>query len=81
MINTEVRKNNNENNINLLRRFSRKVKSSGAINKAKEKRFNSRAKSKYVKKKEALTMIERRKNVEKLIKMGKMTEKKPQFSR
>jgi len=81
MINAEVKKNNTENNLSLLRRFSRKVVGSGAINKAKEKRYRQRTRSKYVKKKEALALIEKRKSVQKLIKLGKLPEKRGKFQK
>ena len=42
----EVKKNTNENNMNLVRRFTRKVQESGIIQKVKSKRYNERAESK-----------------------------------
>ena len=76
MINAEVKKNGSENNLSLLRRFSRKVVGSGAINKAKEKRYRKRLKSKFVKKKETLALIAKRAKINKLIKLGKLQERK-----
>lgn len=67
----EVKKNANENNTNLVRRFSRKVQESGIIQKVKGKRYNKRAESKVKTKQAALKKISRRKEYEKLFKLGK----------
>jgi ribosomal protein S21 len=42
----EVKKSANENNVNLVRRFTRKVQESGIIQKVKSKRYNQRSESK-----------------------------------
>lgn len=69
----EVKKNANESNMNLVRRFSRKVQESGIIQKVKSKRYNERTESKVKIKAATLKRIARRKNQEKLIKLGKAT--------
>jgi ribosomal protein S21 len=68
----EVKKNANESNMNLVRRFSRKVQESGIIQKVKSKRYNQRAESKVKVKAATLKRISRRKNHEKLVKLGKV---------
>lgn len=67
----EVKKNANENNTNLIRRFSRKVQESGVIQKVKSKRYNKREESKVKTKAAALKKIEKKKQREKLFKLGK----------
>ena len=67
----EVKKNANESNMNLVRRFSRKVQESGIIQKVKSKRYNERDLSKLKIKQATLKRIARRKNHEKLLKLGK----------
>jgi len=67
----EVKKNTNESNMNLIRRFTRKVQESGIIQKVKSKRYNERAESKVKIKIATLKRLARRKNQEKLIKLGK----------
>lgn len=67
----EVKKNTNENNMNLVRRFSRKVSESGIIQKVKSKRYNERAESKVKVKIATLKRINRKKVLEKLQKLGK----------
>jgi ribosomal protein S21 len=68
----EVKKNANESNMNLIRRFSRKVQETGIIQKVKGKRYNERALSKLKVKQGTLKKLARRKTREKLIKMGKV---------
>ncbi len=67
----EVKKNTNESNMNLVRRFSRRVQESGIIQKVKSKRYNERAESKVKVKIATLKRINRRKVLVKLQKMGK----------
>jgi ribosomal protein S21 len=69
----EVTKNTNESNMNLVRRFSRKVQESGIIQKVKSKRYNERDLSKLKTKQATLKRLIRRKNHEKLVKLGKVT--------
>ncbi len=68
----EVRKNPNENNGSLLRRFSRRIQESGIIRKVKGERYATRSESKLKVKKSALKRMERRREIEKLKKWGKM---------
>lgn len=70
----EVKKNANESNMNLIRRFSRKVQESGIIQKVKSKRYNERAESKIKIKAATLKRLNRKKNLEKLFKLGKATK-------
>jgi len=71
----EVRKNPNENNSSVLRRFSRRIQESGIIRKVKSARYNLRKESKLQIKKGALKRLERRKEIERLKKLGKMATK------
>ena len=71
----EVRKNPNENNSSVLRRFSRKIQESGIIRKVKGARYNLRKESKLKTKNSALKRMSRRLEIEKLKKLGKMVTK------
>jgi len=71
----EVRKNPNENNSSVLRRFSRKIQESGIIRKVKGSRYNLRKESKLKVKKNALKRMARRTEIERLRKLGKMPVK------
>ncbi len=68
----EISKNNNENNASILRRFSRKVQESGIIQKVKKNRYNERALSKLKVKQGTLKKLAKRKEIEKLRKLGKI---------
>ena len=68
----EVKKNPNENNSSILRRFSRRIQESGIIRNVKSNRYNIRKESKLKLKKGALKKLGRRKEIEKLKKLGKM---------
>ena len=71
----EVKKNPNENNSSVLRRFSRRIQESGIIRRVKGSRYNVRKESKLKVKKSALKRLERRAEIEKLRKLGKMASK------
>ena len=76
-INAEVNKNGSESSGSMLRRFSRKIQSSGIIIKARKIRYQSRPQSKYSIKKSALKLLKKRAEIAHLVKMGKMEEKQP----
>jgi len=75
MINIEVKKNANENNVNLIRRFSRRVQESGIIPRVKSLRYNERPMSKLSQKVMTVKRIAKRKETEKLRKLGKIAER------
>lgn len=68
----EVSKNGNENNASILRRFSRRIQESNIIQKVKGNRYNERKESKLKVKKATLKRLIRRKDTEKLRKLGKV---------
>ncbi len=68
----EVNKNGNENNASVLRRFSRRIQESNIIQKVKGSRYNKRKESKLKIKKSTLKHLERRRETEKLRKLGKI---------
>ncbi|MBK5215321.1 MAG: 30S ribosomal protein S21 [Candidatus Pacebacteria bacterium] len=70
----EVKKNANESNMNLVRRFTRKVQESGIIQKVKSKRYNKRADSKIKVKVATLKKLGRKKAFDKLYKLGKVSK-------
>ena len=70
--NVEVKKNSNENNMSLLRRFSRRIQESNMTRIVKAKRYSSRKTTKLGQKNMALKKITRRKEVARLQKLGKM---------
>ncbi len=76
MINVEVQKHNNENNASLMRRFSRKVQSSGVVKRVRSLRYHSRPESTAKRKRSVLTLITRRELYNELIKLGRVVESK-----
>jgi len=68
----EVNKNPNENNASVLRRFSRRIQESYIIQKVKGSRYNKRKDSKLKVKYATLKRLARRKETEKLRKLGKI---------
>lgn len=75
MINIEVEKNASENNVSLLRRFTKKVQGSGILPRVRSIRYATRTLSHYKTKKSTLTSLSRKAKIEELIKMGKMADR------
>ena len=71
MINVEINRNPGENSVSILRRFSRKVQSSGVIPRVRSLRFNSRVLSHYKVKMRTLKTLNKRAEMAELIKIGK----------
>ncbi len=74
-IQAEVKKNDAENDVNLIRRFQKRVQGAGIIQTLRKRRYFTRVKSRNVRRGHALKVIARRENVQELIKLGKMTER------
>ncbi len=71
MITVEVKKNPNESNMNVLRRFTRKVQEASIIQTVKSKRYNKRAESKLATKEATLRKLVYNKENSRLFKLGK----------
>jgi ribosomal protein S21 len=69
----EITKNNNEAPVSLLRRFSRRVKTSGVMQKVRANRYYSRKDSPLKNKNRALNNIAKKKEFDLLKKLGKVT--------
>lgn len=74
--NIEVKKSGNESNMTLIRRFSRRVQEAGIIQSVKGRRYSEREESKLDRKTSALKRIKRHKEIERLKKLGKITERR-----
>jgi len=81
MINVEVTKNNNENAVSLIRRFTKKVQGSGVLPRVRSIRYHTRKLSEYKVKQKTLKSLKRKEEVTELIKLGKMPEKTSRYSR
>ena len=73
-VNVEVTKTDNENNLAVLRRFTKRVQGSGVLPRVRSLRYATRKPSEYVKQKKTLKVLKRRKEVTEFIKLGKMQE-------
>ena len=73
-VNVEVTKGQTENNISVLRRFTKRVQGAGILPKVRSKRYTDRVKSKNVAKAKTLKRIEKKEKILNLIKEGKMAE-------
>jgi len=67
----EIKKRERETAQSLIRRFSRRVRESGLLIRARKIRFRGKEKSKQMKKRAALRREEIKKEYERLEKMGK----------
>ena len=77
MINVEVQRHGNENVGGLMRRFSRKMQSSGVVRRVRGLRYHKRNLSDTKQKQDALTRINRTEKFMELFKEGrKMPSKK-----
>jgi ribosomal protein S21 len=74
MINVEVSKTGNENNLGVLRRFTKRVQGSGVLPRIRSIRYSSRKLSEYVKKKKTLKAIRKREYIQEQIKLGKLQD-------
>jgi hypothetical protein len=81
MTNVEVSRNPNENNLSILRRFTKRVQGAGILPRVRGIRYASRVLSPYKVKMKTLEGIKRKENIKELIKLGKMPEKPARFSR
>lgn len=73
-INVEVARTDTENNVSVLRRFTKRVQGSGVLNRVRAHRFFERDASKYKRQTNALKRIKRRETLNQLIKLGKAKE-------
>ena len=74
--NIKVENKGGESNANLLRRFSRRVRYSGLLNKKRGIRYYSRDESDFKQKQEALRRKRRNEEVDKLVKLGKLRDRR-----
>lgn len=68
----EVKKQERETSQNLIRRFTRSLQQSGILVRARKTRFKEREKSEQIKKRAALRREEKKKEYERLKKLGKI---------
>lgn len=74
--NVDIKKTKNDNNLGLLRKFSRKMKISGVLQKKRSVRYFERNASDFRKKSDALNKIKKRAEYEYKEKMGLLKPRK-----
>ena len=70
-VNVYIKKTDKTSSSDVLKKFQKKVKTSGVVNKLKSVRFFDRKASAYRKKKEALRRIQKTEEIERAKKLGK----------
>ena len=74
MINIEVTKGANENNLSVLRRFTKRVQGAGVLNRVRSKRYSERTPSRNTRKAKTITYLKKKEVVAEMIKLGKVSE-------
>ena len=69
----EIKRHENETTASVLRRFTKKVQQAGVLKRVRRIRFRERKQSEFKVRKNALLRIARRKEVERLQKLGKIS--------
>ncbi len=72
--NIEVVKGPSENNLGVLRRFTKRVQSAGILPRVRGKRYSERTISKGVRKAKTLSYLKKKEYIAELIKLGKTSE-------
>ncbi|MDI6882958.1 MAG: 30S ribosomal protein S21 [Patescibacteria group bacterium] len=67
-----VQKQNRESSQNVIRRFSQKIRQSGILLEVRKRQFKGKKKSEQLKKRSALRREEKKREYEKLKKLGKL---------
>jgi ribosomal protein S21 len=73
-VNIEVSKGANENNLSVLRRFTKRVQAAGILPRVRSKRYSERIKSGNVKRAKTLEYLKKKEEIADLLKLGKMSE-------
>jgi len=71
--NVEVKKNKNENNLSVIKRFTRKVQESGVLQRVRSIRYLEREKSSNVRKAKKLVSLKKKETFDELVKLGKIS--------
>lgn len=72
-LNVDIKKNKNENNLSVLKRFTRKVQESGVLQRIRSERYLERQKSSNVRKAKKLVSLKKKEVYDNLVKLGKIS--------
>ena len=74
MVNIEVVKGANENNLSVLRRFTKRVQAAGVLPRVRSKRYTERTPSRNTRRAKTIVSIKKKEVTAELIKLGKISE-------
>jgi ribosomal protein S21 len=74
MINIEVAKGANENNLSVLRRFTKRVQAAGVLPRVRSKRYSQRVPSRNTRRAKTIVHIKKKEITAELVKLGKIIE-------
>ena len=74
MVNIEVIKGANENNLSVLRRFTKRVQSAGVLSRVRSKRYSQRIPSDNTRRSKTVAYLKKKETTAELIKLGKLSE-------
>jgi len=73
--NVRVEKNQNENTMGIIRRFTKRVQGAGILRRVRSIRYRERPVSTFLGKKRKLASLRRKKTYDELLKLGKIEER------
>lgn len=74
MVNIEVTKGSSENNLSVLRRFTKRVQGAGVLPRVRSKRYAQRLLSKNTRRAKTVSYLKRKEATAELVKLGKIAE-------
>lgn len=72
MVNIEVLKGPNENNLSVLRRFTKRVQAAGVLPRVRSRRYTERTPSANTRRAKTVAFLKKKEITTELIKLGKM---------
>ena len=73
-VNIEVVKGPNENNLSVLRRFTKRVQAAGVLPRVRSKRYTERIPSANTRKAKTVAFLKKKEVTAELVKLGKLAE-------
>ena len=73
MVNIEVERGDNENNLSVLRRFTKRVQGSGVLVRVRSRRYSQRLASKNTQRSKTVAFLKKKEATAELVKLGKIT--------
>lgn len=74
MVNIEVERGANENNLGVLRRFTKKVQAAGILPRVRSKRYTERTPSDNTRRAKTIAYLKKKEVINELTKLGKIAE-------